>query len=86
MPEEVGKRLESARSTRDAGNIDEALQYYESLVSSGVHLDQVIEDMQQTIRSYPANPMLYQVMGDAMMKDGRLQSALEAYRQALAKL
>ncbi len=86
IPEEASERLEQARVARDAGNIDEALQYYENLVSSGLQLDRVIEDIKQTIKSYPANAMLYQVMGDAMMKDGRLQSALDAYRTALSKL
>ncbi len=86
IPEEASERLEQARVARDAGNIDEALQYYENLVSSGLHLDRIIEDIKQIIKSYPANAMLYQVMGDAMMKDGRLQSALDAYRTALAKL
>ena len=86
VPEEASERLELARSARDAGNIAEALQYYESLVSSGTYLDRVIEDIQQTVKSYPANVMLYQIMGDAMMKDGRLQSALDAYRTALTKL
>jgi hypothetical protein len=86
VPEDASERLEMARLARDTGNIVEAVQFYESLVSSGLHLDRVIEDMQQTVKSYPANASLYQVMGDAMMKDGRLQSALDAYRQALTKL
>ena len=42
--------------------------------------------MEQSIKSYPSNYLLFQLMGDAMMKDGRLQSALDVYRQALTKL
>jgi hypothetical protein len=86
VPAEAVKRLEQAQAARDAGNIDEALQHYENLISGGLQLDRIIEDIKQIIKSYPANAMLYQVMGDAMMKDGRLQSALDAYRTALAKL
>ncbi|MCB0180904.1 MAG: hypothetical protein KDI62_21940, partial [Anaerolineae bacterium] len=59
---------------------------YSSLVSGGAHLTSIIEDLQQSIKVYPTNYRLYQVMGDAMMKDGRLQNALEAYRQALSQL
>jgi predicted negative regulator of RcsB-dependent stress response len=55
-------------------------------VTSGLNLDNVIADLDLAIRSSPSNYMLHQVKGDAMMKDGRLQGALEAYRQALAKL
>ena len=86
MPEDVNERLDLARSARDAGDIQQAVQLYDSLVTSGAHLDRVIEDIQQTVKSYPTNVILYQIMGDAMMKDGRLQSALDAYRQALSKL
>jgi cytochrome c-type biogenesis protein CcmH/NrfG len=42
--------------------------------------------MQQSIKTSPTNYLLYQVMGDAMMRDGRLQSALNAYREALMRL
>jgi cytochrome c-type biogenesis protein CcmH/NrfG len=53
---------------------------------SGVHLDRVIDDLQQSAKLYPSNYQLYQLMGDAMMRDGRLQGALEAYREAMLKL
>jgi tetratricopeptide (TPR) repeat protein len=82
-PEEADEQL---RSARDADNIEEAIRIYNNLVSSSLHLDRVIDDMQQLIKSYPSNPILYQIMGDAMLRDGRLQSALEIYRQALLKL
>jgi cytochrome c-type biogenesis protein CcmH/NrfG len=55
-------------------------------VVNGVYLNKVIEDMQQAIKMHPGNYLLYQLMGDAMMRDGRLQSALNAYREALSKL
>jgi cytochrome c-type biogenesis protein CcmH/NrfG len=66
--------------------MDEAVRIYDSLISRGVYLDKIIADMQQSIKAYPSNYLLFQVMGDAMMKDGRLQSALNAYREALSRL
>ena len=86
LPADAEKRLKLARAARDEGNLEEAVRIYDSLVTSGVYLDRVIEDMQLAIKSYPSNYLLFQLMGDAMMKDGRLQSALDAYREALAKL
>ncbi|RME77060.1 MAG: hypothetical protein D6784_04510 [Chloroflexi bacterium] len=86
IPEDVSERLRLARLAREDANVDEALRLYESLVSSGAHLDEVIQDLQEMSTVYPDNATLFQIMGDAMMKDGRLKSALEAYRQALAKL
>lgn len=86
LPEDADERLNLARTALDGGDLEEAVRVYDSLVTSGVHLDTVIDDIELTIRTYPSNFKLYQVMGDAMMKDGRLQSALEAYRKALEKL
>jgi hypothetical protein len=83
---EPDKLLELARTARNRGNIKEAAPLYDTLISSGVHLDSVIEDMRQSVKADPSNYLLYQIMGDAMMKDGRLQNALDAYRQALVTL
>ncbi len=86
LPADVEERLKLARLAREDGNINEAVRIYQSLVAANTHLDTVIEQTQQAIKLYPTNAPLYQVMGDAMMRDGRLQSALDAYRTALANL
>jgi hypothetical protein len=86
LPADADKRLALARSVREKGEWDKSLPIYESLIASGAHLDTIIEDMRQSSQLYPTNYMLYQIMGDALMKDGRLQNALEAYRQALEVL
>jgi tetratricopeptide (TPR) repeat protein len=86
LPADPEERFKMARLARDRGEIEEAVHAYDSLVGRGVYLDKIIEDLEQTIKSYPSNYLLYQLMGDAMMRDGRLQKALEVYRQALAKL
>jgi tetratricopeptide (TPR) repeat protein len=86
LPADAEERLKLARTARDKGQMDEAVRIYDSLISRGVYLDKIIADMQQSIKSHPKNYLLFQVMGDAMMKDGRLQSALNAYREALSRL
>jgi hypothetical protein len=86
LPADPDERIKLARLARDKGELDEAMRVYDSLISSGIFLDRVIDDLEQTIKSYPSNYLLFQLMGDAMMKDGRLQSALDVYRQALTKL
>ncbi|MFN8458610.1 MAG: hypothetical protein U0401_28815, partial [Anaerolineae bacterium] len=83
---DADEQLKLARTARDKGEWDKAIPIYDSLVSKGVYLGKIIEDMQQAIKTHSANYLLYQLMGDAMMRDGRLQSALNAYREAMAKL
>jgi hypothetical protein len=86
IPADAAEQLQLARTTRDKGNLDEAVRIYDSLVSRGIYLDKIIEDMQQSIKAHPGNYLLFQLMGDAMLRDGRLQSALNAYREALSRL
>jgi hypothetical protein len=86
LPPDAIERLGQARTARDKGAIEEAVRLYESLVGQGIFLDKIIEDMQQTIKTHPTNYLLHQLMGDAMARDGRLQSALNAYREAMTKL
>ncbi|HMR65006.1 MAG TPA: hypothetical protein PKE64_13440 [Anaerolineae bacterium] len=86
LPPDAVARLELARTARKNGNLEEALAIYNSLVHSGTQLGAVINDIQDSLKTYPSSYLLFQIMGDAMVKDGRLQNALEAYRQALARL
>jgi hypothetical protein len=86
LPPDAEERFGLARKARDKGDLEAAIRIYDSLISSGAFLDKIIEDMQQSIKTSPTNYLLYQVMGDAMMRDGRLQSALNAYREALMRL
>jgi hypothetical protein len=86
LPDDPDESLAMARAASEEGDGDRAIQIYEALVNSGANLDVVISDLDALIRSNPSNYMLHQIKGDAMMKDGRLQGSLEAYRRALAKL
>jgi tetratricopeptide (TPR) repeat protein len=86
LPEDSDARLAMARAALNAGDWSEALMIYETLVSSSELLDSVIEDMQAGVRRHAEDAAGYQLLGDAFMKDGRLQDALKAYRTALAQL
>ncbi|GAB4427590.1 MAG: hypothetical protein Kow0031_07650 [Anaerolineae bacterium] len=86
LPAHPDERLKLAQAARDDGDIDKATHIYEALVNSGAHLDTVINDIELVIRSFPSNFRLYQIKGDAMMRDGRLQGALDSYRKALERL
>ena len=83
LPADPDERLILAQN---AGEVDEAVRVYHSLVASGSHLDTVIEEVQALAQSHPESSQVYQLLGDAMMRDGRLQSALQVYRQAMSKL
>jgi hypothetical protein len=85
LPADADERLNLARTARGTGNLREAARIYGSLVSSGLYLDTVIADTQEALKTQ-SSYLLLQLMGDAMMREDRLQDALNAYRQALAQL
>jgi tetratricopeptide (TPR) repeat protein len=86
LPKDPNARLSMAHAALNAGDWSEALTIYETLVSSSELLDSVIDDLKVGVRRYPDNANGHQLLGDAFMKDGRLQDALEAYRTALNRL
>ncbi|MBC8253585.1 MAG: hypothetical protein H8E35_06105 [Ardenticatenia bacterium] len=83
---EPEERLALARAALKSGSWPQALSIYTTLVNSAELLDGVIDDLEEGIRNHPEDFAGYQMIGDAYMKDGRLPSALQAYRTALAKL
>lgn len=86
LPEDPDARLAMARAALNADDWSEALMIYETMVNSSELLDSVIEDMQAGVRRHADDAAGHQLLGDAFMKDGRLQDALKAYRTALGLL
>jgi tetratricopeptide (TPR) repeat protein len=76
------KDLEEARSGMILGKVEESLFIYEQLVVSGAHLDETIKDLREAVYKYPVEFSIWQVLGDALMKSNKLQSALDAYTKA----
>ncbi len=86
LPDDANERLSLAQTACKKGEIKESVRIYRSLITKSLFLDTIIGDIQKATKEYPTNYLLFQVMGDAMMQDGRLNSALESYREALEKL
>jgi hypothetical protein len=78
--------LESAREAMRTGNIDAGLTAYDALLRAGRELDAVVQDMMTVAQVHKGNPVVYRVLGDGYMRQGKLQLALNTYRQALDQL
>jgi predicted Zn-dependent protease len=78
-------RLALARSLWSAGQREQAHAEYERLVKSPLR-DDVIADLEQITTDEPSEASLLRLLGDAYMKDNRLQEALGIYRRALSSL
>ncbi|MGH2522904.1 MAG: hypothetical protein ACRDH2_10415, partial [Anaerolineales bacterium] len=82
-PEDV---LVLSRQRLADGDYDGATAGLEYLVSTGQLVDNVIAELERFAPNRPGTSSLLRVLGDAYMRNNRLQKALDAYRQALGQL
>ncbi len=79
--------LQSARNKLQAGEFYESLADYEAVIRANAHLDAVASDLNGLLANekagYQKNAPVHRVLGDALMRLGRLQEALDTYRKAL---
>ncbi|MCJ7549460.1 MAG: hypothetical protein MUQ30_07245, partial [Anaerolineae bacterium] len=76
-------RLSLARALWYAGEIQESMQAYGRLIKSGARSDEVMADLEQYVESGPSNASVMRTFGDAYMKFGDLDKALEIYNRAV---
>lgn len=74
--------LNQARTELSRGNIPAALEEYGKLIKKGKYLDETIFDLREALYRYPVEVSIWQSLGDAFMRENRLQDALDAYTKA----
>jgi hypothetical protein len=79
-------KLSVATATLDAGDLEEALTIYQDLINESTLLDEIIDVLTNNLARYERMPVIYEILGDAQMRNGQLSNALESYRSALEKL
>lgn len=87
-PPGLAAAINSARGKVDANELPAALVDYETLLRTNAGLDWVISDMRRLIAQdrFRHNPSVHRVLGDALMRQGQLDAALDVYRHALTLL
>ena len=76
-------QLTVARGAVETGDVKTAVGTYQAILDSGSGLSVLIADLESATMQTPGQMQLQQILGDAYMRNGQLQKALEAYRQAL---
>ncbi len=64
------------------GDIPAALENYGRLIRRGKFIEEIIRDLRDALYRYPIEVTIWQTLGDAYMRDNRLQEALDAYTKA----
>ena len=87
-PPGLAAAIYSARGKVEANDLREALTDYETLLRTNAGLEWVISDMRGLIarEGFRRNPSVHRVLGDALMRQGQLDAALNVYRHALTLL
>ncbi len=77
--------LNSARAKMKMGAVEDSLQDYETVIRVNQNLGAVVEDLKTLVKEGPQkrNAAAHRVLGDGLMRQGRLQEALDTYRKAL---
>ena len=83
---EIAAVLESARTKAGGGDVDGSLVEYERVIRANAALDHVVSDLAALSEQHKENPAVYRVLGDGLMRQGKLQAALDTYRKALNQL
>jgi len=83
---DVGTTLSTARSFAAANNVEGSLASYESLIRANAALDDVTDDLAKMADKIKTSAPINRVLGDALMRQGKLQAALDTYRKALNQL
>lgn len=85
-PNDHVTRLDLARQLGTEEKIGECLGQYETLVFANTMLDDLAVDLTALVQDNPSVPQARRVLGDVLMRQGRLQDALKLYRSALEQL
>ncbi|MCI0854707.1 MAG: hypothetical protein J4N91_09810, partial [Chloroflexi bacterium] len=75
--------LERSRQALASGDTQVAVELYGDLVKRKKSLESVIEDLRIAVDRTPDNPDLWQVLGDAYMRDDQTDEAINAYRKGM---
>jgi len=59
---------------------------YEVVIDNAQVREDVANDLMRLVEAYPEKPRVRRLLGDAYMRQGKLQAALDAYRSALDQL
>ena len=85
-PQDHPARLELARALNQNNELGASLGQYQTLINAEVLLGDVENDLKALAQANPTVSQAWRVLGDAIMRQGRLQDALDTYRVALEQL
>jgi cytochrome c-type biogenesis protein CcmH/NrfG len=81
-PAPPSDEMVKAKEAVQSGDIESAIKQFNAIIKKGKLLEEAIEEIKEALRRHPVNVELWQVLGDAYMKENNLQEALDAFSKA----
>jgi tetratricopeptide (TPR) repeat protein len=82
---DYAQRLRQAREWREDGRLDQSFAEYRVLLKLAPDLlPDVTAEVEEALRAAPGHPEAHRLLGDAKIKQGDYQGALEEYNRAVA--
>lgn len=82
-PDNLEARLALARHMWQARLHEDALRHYDQLIRANAALDEVLKDLEAYIQEAPQNVQALRTLGDAYLRVGRLDTAMNLYKRAI---
>ena len=79
---EVQSELIIARNRLAEGDVEGTVVQYSKLIKNKELLPEIIRDLKEALHRFPVDVSLWQILGDAQMRNDQLAEALEAYTKA----
>lgn len=74
--------LLTARENLARGDLPRALHAYNHLIQRNRSLDEVLSDLAQLVKKYPRDPLVWQSLGDALVRAGNADHAARSHARA----
>jgi len=76
------EEFDRVKADLDQQNFGKAADRYHKLMKNSNNLLRVIASLEEAVQNYPGEICLFQTLGDAYVRSGRLQDALDIYTKA----
>jgi peptide/nickel transport system permease protein len=80
--DDTDRVLHEARAELSHGDLSRALHAYSHLIRRGRQIQDVLPDLARLVKSHPRDPEVWQTLGDALARAGRVEHANQSYEQA----
>jgi tetratricopeptide (TPR) repeat protein len=82
ISENPDEMILQAQNALNKGQIEFSISIYQRLIEQDQKLDETIHDLRDALYRFPVDSVIWQMLGDAYMRNNQVQPALDAFTKA----